>query len=103
MPPIQKTITRFQPYRAVGNHITFNGAPGVLSQSVPAQANGVLIQSTTQNIWIRLDGGNPAVGTGFQIRAGDPAVLIPLNAGSVITFIEETATAKINFQYVILE
>ena len=98
----EKAIIRFQPYRAVGNHASNSGA-AVVSQIVPTQANGILIQATTQSIWLRLDGGTPAVGVGFFIRAGDPAVLIPLNGGAVVTWIQDAATAVVNWQYVIVE
>lgn len=67
--------------------------------TAPAGANRLLIQALTQNVRYTLDGTTPTATKGFQLKAGDPPVLIPFRAGIVITVIEETATADLQYQW----
>jgi hypothetical protein len=67
--------------------------------TVPADARNLLIQALTQNIRYTLDGTTPTATAGFQIRAGDSPILIPLGDDTVVTVIQEAATADMQYQF----
>lgn len=67
--------------------------------TIPSTATKLLIQALTQNIRYTLDGTTPTASKGFQIKAGDPAVLIPLGNTTAIKVIEEAATADMQYQF----
>lgn len=70
-----------------------------LSDYRPAGATKLLLQTFDQNIRIKLSGANPTASDGFQIRAGDPWIIIQVGADTVVKAIEELASAKLNFQW----
>jgi hypothetical protein len=59
----------------------------------------LLVQALTQNVRFTLDGTAPTTSKGFQLKAGDPPVLIPLGNSTVIKFIQEAATADLQYQF----
>jgi type 1 fimbria pilin len=59
----------------------------------------MLVQALTQNVRVRLDGSAAAAGVGFQIKAGDAPVTLPVKPAQVVSFIEETATANLQYQF----
>lgn len=61
-----------------------------------SHSDQVLMQALTQNIRYTLDGTTPTASVGFQLKAGDPPVII-LVKGNTLRVIEETATANIQF------
>jgi hypothetical protein len=65
----------------------------------PAGATKLLIQALGQNVRFTLDGTTPTATLGFQLKAGDPPVLIPSRAGLTITVIEEAATCDLQYQW----
>ena len=62
-------------------------------------ATKLLIQATANNIRFTLDGTTPTVAIGFQLIAGDPAIIIPITEDTIVTIIEETATSVVQFQW----
>lgn len=64
----------------------------------PAGANRILIQALTQNVRFTLDGTTPTASLGFQLKAGDPPVLISVR-DATLKVIEETATASLQYQW----
>lgn len=69
--------------------------------TVPVNANGALVQAVSQNVRLSLDStANATASDGFQIRAGDPPVFIPLAPGSAFTAQQEAATAAFYVQFV---
>lgn len=87
-------------YAFIGNHVTNASLTSATNITVPNNANGILIQSITQNVRVKF-GGNPATASeGFQIKAGDPTVLMPVPPGGTISIIQETATASVGYQFV---
>jgi hypothetical protein len=90
------------PYKPLANHVQNTSLSSVQSLLLPAGANGVLLQATSQNVRIRIDGVAPTASVGFQIRAGDPVVLIPLWQNATIRAIEEAASAKLDYQAVMI-
>ncbi len=89
-------------FKRIGAHVsgpTISSAV-VLSDTAPANAKKLLMQAITQNIRYTLDGTTPTSTVGFQLRAGDPPVIIPYWPGDVtITVIEETSGAKLQYQW----
>lgn len=84
----------FNPIGAHSDGATISSAT-VLTKPA-ALATGVaklLIQALTQNVRYTLDGTTPTASKGFQLKAGDPPVIIPTGTYTVVTVIEETATA----------
>lgn len=102
LPNEQAVTIRFQSYRAVGNHQQNTSLSSAQPITVPEQANALLLQATSQNVRFRLDEGIPTTSVGFQLRSGDPAVIIPLSAQRVIRFIEEAASAKLDYQFLVI-
>lgn len=86
-------------YAPIGSHTTNNQLSTVKSLAVPANANGMLVQAITQNVRISFS-GNATATSGFQIKAGDPAVMLPVSPGASISVIEETGTAVLQIQFV---
>lgn len=63
----------------------------------PGKAKKIVIQALTQAVRFTLDGTTPTASIGFQLKAGDPPVTIPLE-GVTLKVIEATATASLQFQ-----
>ena len=81
-----------------GDHVSTNSLSSALTVTKPASARSILVQAITQNVRYTLDATTPTASVGFQIKAGDPPVLIPVHNSS-IKFIEETATAVLQYQW----
>ena len=86
-------------FNPVGSHITGTDISSAVTLTAPTGATKILIQAITQNIRFMLDGTAPTTTTGFQIVAGDPAVLIPLGTDTVLKVIEEAATCVPQYQW----
>ena len=59
--------------------------------------NKLLIQALTQNVRYTLDGTTPTATTGFQLVAGNPPIIIPVEGRTVVTVIQEAATADLQY------
>lgn len=89
------------PYLPAGAAHTSNSSlSSAVSITTPMGSEGLLVQALTQNIRFTIDGTTPTSTLGFQLKAGDPPVLIPVAPGTVLKFIEETATANLQYQSV---
>lgn len=88
------------PYLPVGAHTVNSTLSAVVNITVAQNSNGLLVQALTQNIRFTLDGTLPTATVGFQLKAGDSPLLIPLIPGAVLRFIEETASATLQYQNV---
>ena len=64
-----------------------------------AGADQLLIQALTQNVRMTLDSTTPTASVGFQLKAGDPPLLVAIGVGTAIKVIEETASASIQYQW----
>src|SRR5690349_24922886 len=87
------------PYLPVGVHNSVTVA-AVRQVTTPGNSSGLLVQALTQNIRFTLDTTNPTTTVGFQIKAGDPPVLIPCGPNITVRFLEETASATLQYQAV---
>jgi len=65
----------------------------------PGSASKLLIQALTQNVRYTLDGTTPTSSLGFQLKAGDPPLVLPINAAVTVKVIEEAATADLEYQW----
>ena len=83
----------------VGAH-TELAAAAATTISAPAGAKRLLVQALSQNVRYTLDGSTPTTTKGFQMRAGDPPILIPVGANTTVKVIQETATAEVEYQWV---
>lgn len=83
----------------VGAHTELTAAAAT-PIGMPVGAKRLLIQAIGQNVRYTLDGSAPTATRGFQLKAGDPPILIPVGANTSIRVIQETATAEIEYQWV---
>lgn len=86
-------------FNPIGAHAEDTTVSSVTTLTPPTGATKLLIQALTQNVRFVLDESTPDANTGFQLKAGDPPMLIPLVAGQDIKVIEETASAVIQYQF----
>jgi hypothetical protein len=87
-------------FTPVGAHNSGLAISSAVSLTIPAGASKLMIQALTQNVRFTLDGTAATTSLGFQLKAGDPPVIIPLAPLTpVVKVIEETATASLQYQF----
>jgi hypothetical protein len=94
--PTQVAGVAFTP---IGAHSDGAVITSATTLTPPAGAGKVLIQALGANVRFTLDGTAPAAGKGFQLRVGEPPLLIGVGAGTTLKVIEETATADLQYQW----
>ncbi len=82
-----------------GSHSSGADISGAVILVRPAGATQIMMQALTQNVRFTLDGTNPTTGLGFQIKAGDPPMIIPVGSSATLKVVQETATASLQFQW----
>ena len=82
-----------------GSHNDGLDVSSAATVTIPTGATKILVQALGQNVRITLDGTTPTTTKGFQLKAGDPVILIPLGNASALKFIEEAATADLQYQF----
>lgn len=96
-----KEELRKNPYAffPVGAHTANSTLNSAVTVTIPAGSNGLLVQAFTQNIRFTIDGTTPTSTTGFRLTAGsDPVVLTAVTDNAVFKFIEEAASATLQYQ-----
>lgn len=83
----------------VGAHGSNSSLSTVQTLTTPGGAGRILVQALTQNIRFTMDGTAPTASLGFQLKAGDPMLMIPITPGMQLKFIQESATATLQYQY----
>jgi hypothetical protein len=86
-------------FEVVSTHADGPTISSATTLTPPTGATKILIQALTQNVRVTLDGTNPTATLGFQLKAGDPPLLIPLGNSTVLKVIEEAATADLQYQW----
>lgn len=86
-------------FSPVGSHSDGAAISASTALINPPGATKLLIQALGQNVRFTLDGSDPTASKGFQLKAGDPPVIIPISANTSIHVIQETATADLQYQY----
>lgn len=89
-------LRAFDPVGSHAQDATISAA-AVLSPEVGS--NKLLIQAFTNNVRYTLDGTTPTASLGFVLTAGDDPIVIPVGPATIVTVIEETASASIDFQW----
>lgn len=94
------TTIHFPNLQYVGDHVSYSSIATSTPVTLPAGANGWLIQAVGQNVRIKLGSGNqPSSGGGFQLQTGQlPVLLLAPNSGYFFYVIQETATASFEVQ-----
>lgn len=88
-------------FTPVDAHTQSSALSNATAISVPAGANGLLVQATGRDIRFTLDGTTPTATKGFVILAGgSPMLLMAPSDDCVFTFIETAATATLEYQAV---
>lgn len=64
-----------------------------------AGATKLLIQALDQNVRYTLDGTTPTATKGFQLKAGDPPITLPIGGDTTVKVIQEQATAVLQYQW----
>lgn len=86
-------------FSPVGNHSDGATISSATILAIPARATKLLIQTIGQNVRYTLDGTTPTASKGFQLAIGQAPILIPLGTGTIITVIQEAATADLQYQW----
>lgn len=75
-------------------------AATTLTPPAGSNATKIMLQALTQNVRYTLDGTVPEAAKGFQLKAGDPPIIIPYYDGkTTLKVIEEAATADLQEQW----
>lgn len=88
-------------YEPSGTHQRRNDLSAVRTITLAPGEHAIWIQALTQNVRMTTDGTTPVASgndTGFQIRAGDPPVRFDFAPGTTLKFIQEAATAVLQYQ-----
>jgi hypothetical protein len=99
MSSVDSVFTTPRPFRPVGSHTANSSLATAVTLTAPSGATKLLIQALTQNVRLTLDNTTPTASVGFQLKAADPAVIIPISGGTTIKVIEETASGVIQYQW----
>lgn len=86
-------------FNPLGTHSSGATINVALVLTIPAGAGKVMMQALTQNVRYTLDGTTPTATLGYQLKAADPPVILALGPRTVITVIEELATASLQYQF----
>lgn len=87
------------PFNPLDAHVSTTIPAAYSPVDKPKTAMFLLVQAIDQNIRFTLDGTVPTASVGFQIVAGDPAIIIPLAKNTAPQFIEEAAGASFEYQW----
>lgn len=83
----------------VGAHTANSSLSSAATISIPDGATKIIVQALDQNIRYTVGGTAPTTTLGFQLKAGDPPIMVPIGAGTSFKFIEETTTATLQYQF----
>lgn len=90
-------------FRPVGSHAQDATISSATTLTPAAGARSLLIQAINQNVRMTLDGTTPTTTKGFQLKAGDPPVLVFISEDAdnptTVIVIEETATGTVEYQW----
>lgn len=87
-------------YDIVGAHSSGTSIAGVVTLTpLPAGAAKLAIQVTGANARFTLDGSAPSATRGFQLKDGDPMMILSVGPTMSIKIIQESATATLEYQW----
>jgi hypothetical protein len=100
--PQSKTVS-IKNLNPQGSHVSNSTLNAVVTLTPPDifyEWTGVLVQAVDENIRYTIDGTDPTSSSGFQLQVDQPPILLPIGEDSVLKFIEETASATLEYQFV---
>jgi len=97
MPLIDPNKPHFKPLQGEP-HRSYTINVTLFVYNVPTQCNCVAVQALGQNIRFTLSGTNPTASSGFQLKAGDPAILLEIADTVTLKFIGEASGAILQLQ-----
>lgn len=87
------------PLIPIGNSETLTSLNTTKTVTCPPGARGVLIQARTQDVYFELGNVTPDANS-FVLRQTDGMVLVGLEEGFTLSFLETAASATVVYQYV---
>jgi hypothetical protein len=87
-------------FRPIGAHADGVDISGVVIISPPSSdAKKLLIQALGQNVRFTLDNSSPTTSKGFQLKAGDPPLILDITGNAIVKVIQEASTADLQYQW----
>ncbi len=86
-------------FNPIGAHSDGLAIAAAQTLTVPAGASKIMMQAHAQNVRFTLDGTVPTATTGFQLKSGDPPLVIPIGINTIIKVIEEAVSADLQYQF----
>lgn len=86
-------------FSPVGSHSDGATISSATTLTAPATATKIMMQAISQNVRFTVDGTAPETAKGFQLKAGDPPLILPLGRNTTLKVIEEAATADLQYQW----
>ncbi len=86
-------------FAPVGAHNSGLDISSAVTITVPTYATQWMVQVLTQNARFTLDGTTPTTALGFQLKAGDPPLILSVSPGLTLKIIQEAATASLQYQF----
>lgn len=88
----------FPPFNPISDHGGTSTA-GTVTLTKPTGARELLIQCTSGTARFTFGTVNPGTATGFQLRAGDVPLVVPVAFGASIKVAPESGTVGIAYQW----
>jgi hypothetical protein len=86
--------------KVVGSHTQNAALSSAVTIAVPATATHVLLQATSQNVRVTVDGTAPTGTKGFLVAAGAAYVKLPVASNGSLKAIEAAASATLDYQFI---
>lgn len=99
MPTQRETSADRLRFNPLGAHADGTDVSSAATLTPPAGAGKLMLQALDQNVRYTLDGTTPTATKGFQLKAGDPPIILGIGGNTVVKLIEEAATADIQLQF----
>lgn len=94
-----QTIQQALWFNPVGSHNDNADISGTVLLTPATNAKKLLIQTTDANVRYTLDGTTPSGTVGFQLKDGDPPVVLPVSGTQGFMVIVESGTASLQYQW----
>lgn len=86
-------------FNPVGSHNDGLDISSAATITIPSTATKWMAQALVKNVKYTLDGTAPTSTKGFQLTAGNPAIVIPIGKDTSIKVIQQEATADLQYQF----
>jgi hypothetical protein len=86
-------------YKPVGAHVEVGDLDPAVAVTVPSRANAIMMQAIGDEVIVRLDGTAADIDTGFQLGIAAAPTILPVRAGSVLSFFEASAGSILQYQF----